>query len=149
MTAFVKVRNPPAEAQVSTLKELSPLLDFVLKVPSDIGRRYGIISSDVNPIHIHWIFARLFGFNNAIAHGMWVVPTTLLRVFTQADKLNIPVRTSYLQLEVSFKRPVFVGQKLNVSSSIETVNKSLQIAINSYTSEKEKPNVVTSLTFAA
>jgi acyl dehydratase len=41
------------------------------RVPGDIGRRYAAVSGDVNPIHLHPLTARLFGFPRAIAHGMW------------------------------------------------------------------------------
>jgi acyl dehydratase len=40
-------------------------------VPGDIGRRYAAVSGDRNPIHMHPLSARLFGFPSAIAHGMW------------------------------------------------------------------------------
>lgn len=40
-------------------------------VPSDIGRRYGGVSGDVNPIHLHPWTAKAFGFPKHIAHGMW------------------------------------------------------------------------------
>ena len=44
----------------------------VWKVPGDIGRRYADVSGDRNPIHLHPLTARLFGFPRAIAHGMWM-----------------------------------------------------------------------------
>jgi acyl dehydratase len=40
-------------------------------IPGDIGRRYAGVSGDRNPIHMHPVSARLFGFPSAIAHGMW------------------------------------------------------------------------------
>jgi acyl dehydratase len=43
----------------------------VWRVPGDIGRRYAGVSGDRNPIHMHPLSARLFGFPSAIAHGMW------------------------------------------------------------------------------
>ena len=43
----------------------------VWRVPADIGRRYADVSGDHNPIHLHPLTARLFGFRRAIAHGMW------------------------------------------------------------------------------
>lgn len=44
----------------------------VWRVPGDIGRRYGDVSGDRNPIHLHGLAARPFGFPGAIAHGMWM-----------------------------------------------------------------------------
>jgi acyl dehydratase len=43
----------------------------------DVGRRYGAVSGDRNPIHLHGLTARLFGFPRAIAHGMWTVARCL------------------------------------------------------------------------
>ncbi len=42
-----------------------------ITAPENIGRRYGRVSGDLNPIHIHAITARAFGFPRSIAHGMW------------------------------------------------------------------------------
>ncbi|GAA1268217.1 MaoC/PaaZ C-terminal domain-containing protein [Saccharothrix xinjiangensis] len=43
----------------------------VWRVPADAGRRYADVSGDRNPIHLHALTARAFGFRRAIAHGMW------------------------------------------------------------------------------
>ncbi|MGW7256985.1 MaoC family dehydratase [Streptomyces sp. NPDC054834] len=43
----------------------------------DVGRRYGAVSGDRNPIHLSPLTARLFGFPRAIAHGMWTVARCL------------------------------------------------------------------------
>ncbi|MGH2986585.1 MAG: MaoC family dehydratase, partial [Solirubrobacterales bacterium] len=43
----------------------------IWELPGDIGRRYAAVSGDRNPIHLHSLAARLFGFPSAIAHGMW------------------------------------------------------------------------------
>lgn len=40
-------------------------------LPEDLGRRYARVSGDRNPIHLHALSARPFGFPSAIAHGMW------------------------------------------------------------------------------
>ncbi|WP_217245630.1 MaoC/PaaZ C-terminal domain-containing protein [Streptomyces sp. AC602_WCS936] len=47
------------------------------RLAGDIGRRYGAASGDRNPIHLHPLTARLFGFPRAIAHGMWTVARCL------------------------------------------------------------------------
>ncbi|NEB74740.1 hypothetical protein G3I40_05775 [Streptomyces sp. SID14478] len=43
----------------------------------DLGRRYAAASGDRNPIHLHPLTARLFGFPRAIAHGMWTAARCL------------------------------------------------------------------------
>ncbi|NEC34444.1 MaoC/PaaZ C-terminal domain-containing protein [Streptomyces rubrogriseus] len=47
------------------------------QLAGDVGRRYGAASGDRNPIHLHPLTARLFGFPRAIAHGMWTVARCL------------------------------------------------------------------------
>ncbi|MDR8052892.1 MaoC/PaaZ C-terminal domain-containing protein [Burkholderia cenocepacia] len=46
-------------------------------VPRNIGRRYGVVSGDLNPIHLSAFTARCFGFPSAIAHGMWGLARSL------------------------------------------------------------------------
>jgi acyl dehydratase len=48
-----------------------PPADAVWRIPGDVGRRYAEVSGDRNPIHLHPLTARMFGFPRAIAHGMW------------------------------------------------------------------------------
>ncbi|MGW5616770.1 MaoC family dehydratase [Streptomyces sp. NPDC003877] len=47
------------------------------RLAGDVGRRYGAASGDRNPIHLHPLTARLFGFPRAIAHGMWTAARCL------------------------------------------------------------------------
>jgi acyl dehydratase len=47
------------------------------RLGKDVGRRYAVVSGDRNPIHLHPLTARLFGFPRAIAHGMWTVARCL------------------------------------------------------------------------
>jgi acyl dehydratase len=49
----------------------------VWQVAADAGRRYARVSGDVNPIHLHPLAARAFGFPRAIAHGMWTAARAL------------------------------------------------------------------------
>jgi hypothetical protein len=69
--------------------------------PADIGRRYGRISGDMNPIHLSPLSARLFGYPRAIAHGMW----SLARCAALLEpRLGGVPRT----LDVAFKQPLFL-----------------------------------------
>ncbi|HTN34665.1 MAG TPA: MaoC/PaaZ C-terminal domain-containing protein [Marinobacter sp.] len=42
-----------------------------IEAPESIGRQYAKVSGDSNPIHMHALSAKAFGFPRAIAHGMW------------------------------------------------------------------------------
>ncbi len=43
------------------------------QLPSQLGRDYAKASDDFNPIHLHMLSAKAFGFPRAIAHGMWML----------------------------------------------------------------------------
>ncbi|CAL9302208.1 MaoC/PaaZ C-terminal domain-containing protein [Streptomyces olindensis] len=47
------------------------------RLGGDVGRHYAAASGDRNPIHLHPLTARLFGFPRAIAHGMWTAARCL------------------------------------------------------------------------
>jgi acyl dehydratase len=68
------------------------------RVGRDVGRRYARVSGDVNPIHLHALGARLFGFPRPIAHGMW----TTARVLAALDA-RLP---DALTADVTFQRPL-------------------------------------------
>ncbi|GAA2575422.1 MULTISPECIES: MaoC/PaaZ C-terminal domain-containing protein [Streptomyces] len=68
--------RPPAEEAPSAGREPLPAR-AEWRLAGDIGRRYGAASGDRNPIHLHPLTARLFGFPRAIAHGMWTVARCL------------------------------------------------------------------------
>jgi acyl dehydratase len=68
------------------------------RVPGDPGRRYAAVSGDRNPIHLHPLTARAFGFPRAIAHGMWTKARCLAA-------LRLP---GALTAEVRFKQPVLL-----------------------------------------
>lgn len=70
------------------------------RLPGDLGRRYGAVSGDLNPIHVHPLTARLFGFPSAIAHGMWTAARCLAAIH--------PLHGDAVTAEVAFKRPVLL-----------------------------------------
>jgi acyl dehydratase len=70
------------------------------RLPADLGRRYGRVSGDVNPIHINPYAARAFGFPRAIAHGMW----TKARCLAALDD-QLP---GALGVEVRFRKPILL-----------------------------------------
>ena len=71
------------------------------RAPAGLGRRYGFISGDVNPIHMSDISARAFGFPRAIAHGMWSLGRAASDF--EAEQFN-----GGCELSVSFKLPIYM-----------------------------------------
>ena len=77
-------------------KPLPPVAEW--RLAGDVGRRYGAASGDRNPIHLHPLTARLFGFPRAIAHGMWTVARCLAAHGTPEKAL----------VEAEFRAPVLL-----------------------------------------
>jgi hypothetical protein len=73
-------------------------------LPGDLGRRYGAVSGDRNPIHMHNVTAKLLGFPKAIAHGMW----TKARALAALDN-KLP---EAFTVDVAFKRPILLPSKV-------------------------------------
>jgi acyl dehydratase len=70
------------------------------KLPGDLGRRYGAVSGDRNPIHLYPITAKAFGFPRNIAHGMWTKARAL-----GALQNKLP---ETFTIDVEFKKPIFL-----------------------------------------
>jgi acyl dehydratase len=80
-------------------------------VPESTGRKYGAVSGDRNPIHLHALTARVFGFPKAIAHGMWLKARTLA-----ALEGRLPPA---LTVDVAFKTPVFLPSTIAIATALE------------------------------
>ena len=74
-------------------------------LPGDLGRRYGSVSGDLNPIHVHPLSARLFGFPSAIAHGMWTAARCLA-----ALQPRLPAAFT---VEVAFRKPILLPARVD------------------------------------
>ncbi|MBY6016877.1 hypothetical protein KUW04_03580 [Halomonas denitrificans] len=86
-----------------------------LALAPQVARGYARISGDYNPIHLHRITAKPFGFDAPIAHGMYMVAKMLSAV-------SEPLRSA----SFDFKRPVLMpgngtverdGEALRLASS--------------------------------
>jgi acyl dehydratase len=66
------------------------------------------VSGDVNPIHLHPLTARVFGFRRAIAHGMWVKARCLA-----AMEGRLPEKVT---VEVEFKAPLLLPSTVGFSA---------------------------------
>jgi hypothetical protein len=87
--------DPPPAADVSGRQAAS------WRVGKDVGRRYARVSGDINPIHLHPLGTRLFGFRRPIAHGMWTMARCLA-----ALEARLP---DALTVDVAFQKPLPLG----------------------------------------
>lgn len=70
----------PTDAATERTPFVAPVPTGRWVLPADLGRRYGAVSGDRNPIHLSPLAARAFGFPRAIAHGMWTAARALADV---------------------------------------------------------------------
>lgn len=94
--------SKPAAPKAAAAPAPTPLVQWT--VPADIGRRYGAVSGDRNPIHLYAFTAKLFGFPRAIAHGMWTKARCLA-----ALESRLP---DAFTVDVQFKLPVLLPAKV-------------------------------------
>jgi acyl dehydratase len=80
------------------------------RLPGDLGRRYAAVSGDRNPIHMHPLGARAFGFPRAIAHGMWTMARCLAALEETGAEFSI---------DVSFRRPILLPATVGFASAAE------------------------------
>jgi acyl dehydratase len=66
-------KKKAVEAAKSAGEDPYLVLAQELRIGGDAGRRYGALSGDRNPIHLHALTAQLFGFKKPIAHAMYLV----------------------------------------------------------------------------
>lgn len=81
------------------------------KLDGALGRRYGGVSGDRNPIHMHSLTAKPLGFPGAIAHGMW----TKARALAQLES-RLP---ESFEVEVRFRKPILLPAKVEFASQEE------------------------------
>jgi acyl dehydratase len=94
--------DAPRGEEPPSAEDLKP--NATWELPGDLGRRYGMVSGDLNPIHMHPLSARLFGFPSAIAHGMWTKARCLA-----ALEAELPERFT---VRAAFRKPIILPAKV-------------------------------------
>jgi acyl dehydratase len=101
---------------------------------ADIGRRYASVSGDYNLIHISDLTARLFGFQRAIAHGLWSLART-------AAELRPRLASDGVKLSAEFKLPILLPAWVTLQSW--TSDSGIAFALKD--AQGEKPHITGSL----
>lgn len=128
MTPLYRLKSGDAPRPPRAAPPPSSLAEYLsFDVPGDIGRRYAPVGGDFNPIHLHAVSARLFGFPRAIAHGMWAV--------ARACALIEGVRQRPAsRLDVQFRQPLLLPGK--VALRYRGADAATEFALLSRTSDK-------------
>ncbi|KAF5842359.1 hypothetical protein DUNSADRAFT_7673 [Dunaliella salina] len=78
------------------------------KHKADVGRKYGALNGDLNPIHLHPALSKMFGFKRPIAHALFQLSCTEASI----RKHGIPIQYP-LQMDVDCKRPTLLPATLH------------------------------------
>ena len=127
----IGVHQPTGKAYESRIDSDAPLsrqADFA--APADTGRRYAKVSGDFNPIHLTQASARLFGFRQAIAHGLWTTARALAPLVPDAPMAQA-------ELEVEFKTPLFLPSTASLWSTRKTLGTLFEVR----NAQGDKPHV--------
>lgn len=101
--------NSEASAARQLLSEARETAQW--RLPEDLGRRYGGVSGDRNPIHMHALSAKLFGFPRAIAHGMWTKAHCLAALAARLPDAY--------EIEVFFRKPILLPGSVSFAEAGE------------------------------
>jgi acyl dehydratase len=104
----VKLEGAATDDAQPTPTHVSELARWL--APADIGRRYARVSGDYNPIHLSALTAKLFGFPQAIAHGLWNKAHTLADLGEHLPAANI-------EIAVEFRKPVRLPSEVRLLAS--------------------------------
>ncbi|AEA28274.1 MaoC family dehydratase [Pseudonocardia benzenivorans] len=109
-TYLARGATPPPGAISAAADELPDVSDEPVaaawRVPADAGRRYAAVSGDVNPIHLHPLAARAFGFPTAIAHGMWTAARAVASLQGRTDDA--------VAYDVEFRKPLRLPSRVEL-----------------------------------
>jgi acyl dehydratase len=101
--------GPSDPAAPPEIEDPAPVANW--RVGADTGRRYAHASGDVNPIHLHPLTAKAFGFPRAIAHGMWTAARALA-----ALQGRLPDALTY---DVAFGKPLLLPSTVELRTAPE------------------------------
>jgi acyl dehydratase len=118
--------DAPAGPVVQSARDLPATATW--KLPGDLGRRYGSVSGDLNPIHVHPLTARLFGFPAAIAHGMWTKARCLAALESRLPEA--------LAAEVAFKRPILLPATVEFAATEPSDDGEIRFGVRSASTGK-------------
>jgi acyl dehydratase len=103
-----RARRPKRPRPPDPLEGLDERATF--DVPADIGRRYGRVSGDMNPIHLSRLGGRLFGLPGQIGHAMWSLARCLALL---QDRVPEPP----LEIAAAVKRPLLLPARVSLLHS--------------------------------
>ena len=96
---------------------------FDVTITEGMMKNFLEITGDINPLHNDDEFAKAKGFENRVVYGMLTssMLSTLAGVYLPGE------RSLIREVDVKLKKPVFVGDTLTVSGTVEDIRAQLGI----------------------
>lgn len=97
---------------------------FKMKITEEMMKGFEIMTGDINPLHINREYAKEKGMLDKVVYGMLTSSfySTLVGVY-------LPGKRCLLQgIEISFKKPVYIGEEIEIYGEISYLNEAYKIA---------------------
>jgi hypothetical protein len=132
---------------IPTVNELLPPFDIScdMNFPLGIGRQYARVSGDFNPIHLTRWTAKLMGFKQAIAHGMYSKALCISVVLKQEmESRKGALAQTPMQFSTQFIQPIYLptSGELNINRGGDQIDFSLTSKSRSKAREHLRTKVV-------
>lgn len=134
----MKGDNSSANTLKATRKPFEPSEEWSnlshWQLGSGMGRRYARISGDFNPIHLHPLVSRWFGFDKPIIHGMYMMARAQAELERQQSK-------AVTYIDVTFKRPVILPARAQLWVNSDDEKTKYEVRSSDHTSLKLEGSV--------
>ena len=112
--------------------EISPVKNSIKwLLPASHGLRYGLISMNLDPIHISQMTAKFMGYDKAIMHGMWGVA----RGVTEIWELPYPFELTTQFISPIYLPSIVLFEQSELSFSLRTEDGKKEHLVTHYTSK--------------
>ncbi|WP_349168860.1 MaoC/PaaZ C-terminal domain-containing protein [Fusobacterium varium] len=116
---------------------------FKIKITEEMMKNFEIMTGDINPLHINQEYAKEKGMLDKVVYGMLTSSfySTLVGVY-------LPGKRCLLQgIEISFKKPVYIGEEIEIYGEISYLNEAYKIAeIKAYIKNESKKTSTAKIT---
>jgi hypothetical protein len=138
---------PTISPEMPIIDDLLPPFDvsYDMSFPLGIGRQYARVSGDFNPIHLTRWTAKLMGFKQAIAHGMYSKALCLSVVMKkEMEHRKGALAQTPMQFSTQFMQPIYLPTRceLAVNRDDDQINFSLSSKSRSKAREHLRTKVV-------
>jgi hypothetical protein len=133
---------PIVEAAISPFNKT-----IEMNFPLGIGRNYARVSGDFNPIHLSRWTAKVMGFRQAIAHGMYSEAICLSAVLKQEmQNGKRALAQTPIQFSTQFMQPIYLPTccELKVNFEVDQID----LSLTSQSRSKEREHLRTNMIIA-